>query len=416
MSVGEVVFNIANGYDADMWDDSLLIRQYERAYESSKRELKKRKSEAGKRKRNWQLGDGCRVVYESDGLEYEGTIVSLTARKATVRLHGYKEELQVPVGELAESLGQNYIMDQIAEAQMEVVSEDPYTEPVRKGQFCRAFWSLDGSVYEGKIESISGDQVLVRFLGYDNTETVLAADLLQSKGQEWRDLQIEDAELDFEPKNNELSVDVDKLVQDNSEVLAKLPGLPEVPSLDSLSLNETKTHEKKHKQKKIDKEDTKKTKSSKGDAKPKSSKSEEKKKKSSEYKSGQVPALPEPSSYPSLPASMLPDLRDISALPGLGSLPSLKTPLLGSGCSDSFGGGASLPPPGAWPSSFGSGGPSLPAPPPPPPPLINNSSSLSDNQQVLNSMLMSWYMAGYHTGVYQASQQVKKKKKRRPSD
>ena len=41
-------------------------------------------------------------------------------RKATVRLHGYKEELEVPVGELAESLGQKYIMDQIAEAQMEV--------------------------------------------------------------------------------------------------------------------------------------------------------------------------------------------------------------------------------------------------------------------------------------------------------
>ena len=36
MTAGEVVFSIANGYDADMWDDSLLIRQYERACESSR--------------------------------------------------------------------------------------------------------------------------------------------------------------------------------------------------------------------------------------------------------------------------------------------------------------------------------------------------------------------------------------------
>ena len=41
-------------------------------------------------------------------------------RKTIVRLHGYKEELEVPIDELTESLGQQYIMDQIAEAQMEV--------------------------------------------------------------------------------------------------------------------------------------------------------------------------------------------------------------------------------------------------------------------------------------------------------
>ena len=41
-------------------------------------------------------------------------------RKTIVRLHGYKEELEVPIDELTDSLGQQYIMDQIAEAQMEV--------------------------------------------------------------------------------------------------------------------------------------------------------------------------------------------------------------------------------------------------------------------------------------------------------
>ena len=46
-----------------------------------RRELKRRRKEAaGKRKRNWELGDGCRVVYENDGLEYEATIVKITSR------------------------------------------------------------------------------------------------------------------------------------------------------------------------------------------------------------------------------------------------------------------------------------------------------------------------------------------------
>lgn len=35
------------------------------------------------------------------------------------------------------------------------------------------------------------DKVTVRFIGYDNEDTVYIEDLLESKGQEWRDLQIE---------------------------------------------------------------------------------------------------------------------------------------------------------------------------------------------------------------------------------
>jgi hypothetical protein len=39
MTAGEMVFSIANGYDADIWDDTLLIRQYERACQSSRSAL-----------------------------------------------------------------------------------------------------------------------------------------------------------------------------------------------------------------------------------------------------------------------------------------------------------------------------------------------------------------------------------------
>ena len=37
---------------------------------------------------------------------------------------------------------------------------------------------------------------------------------------------------------------------------------------------------------------------------------------------------------------------------------------------------------------------------PPPPPLVNDDLSESENE-ALCSMLMSWYMSGYHTGYYQ---------------
>ena len=33
---GTVLFSASSGYDADMWDDSALIRQYDRALQSSK--------------------------------------------------------------------------------------------------------------------------------------------------------------------------------------------------------------------------------------------------------------------------------------------------------------------------------------------------------------------------------------------
>lgn len=36
MSGGEVVFDIAGGYNADMWDDTILIKNYERAYQASR--------------------------------------------------------------------------------------------------------------------------------------------------------------------------------------------------------------------------------------------------------------------------------------------------------------------------------------------------------------------------------------------
>jgi len=429
------VFSIANGYDADIWDDTLLIRQYERACQSSRRELKRRRAEAGKRKKNWELGNGCRVVYENDGLEYEATIVKISGRKATVRLHGYKEELEVPLVELADSLGQHYIQEQIVEAQMEVVSEDPYTGSVKPGAHCRAFWSLDDAVYEATILSQVDDKVTVRFIGYDNEDTVYIEDLLESKGQEWRDLQIEDAKLDYEEKNNNFNVDLDKLIQDNSHILSKLP---EIPNMDNLSLEENS-----HKSKSKKKESKKDKLSSSEEKKHKSDKKEKhREKKSSDKHSSLHPDIEKmisegslPGAMPGLPGSLpgvlpgsLPGMLP-GSLPGMlpGSLPGGLPGFLPSGMpslglpetpsflgmpsplpdlnSYSLAGQAGLMPsflgslPGA--SVPGLMGASMITPPPPP----NNDLLQSSSQKMLHSMLTSWYLAGYHTGLYLGSQQ-----------
>jgi len=417
MSVGEVVFNIVDGYDADMWDDSLLIRQYDRACQAS-RELKHRRHEAGKRKKNWELGDGCRVVYQDDGLEYEATVVKIAGRKATVRLHGYKEELEVPIGELTDSLGQQYIMDQIAEAQMEVVTEDPYTGPIKPGQYCRAFWSLDGSVYEGKIESMNDEKVTVRFIGYDNDETVLKQELLQSKGQEWRDLQIEDAKDDFKEENNQFTVNIDELIEENSNVLSKL----DIHSKPKQVTMNGETEKEKNSKSKVSRSE-KDGKSAKREKTSKHQKSDIKekdlKRRSNAYTS--VPPLPGLESLTTgagggAGAGAPPQF--FQHLPGIPtSVPELPS-LQGLAPGTNFAASSGLPLPNFFDTLPGVVGgiaepsqiPVLAPPPPPPAPLPGSMMS----QQLLNSMLISWYLAGYHTGLYQASSQpdkIKKKKK-----
>uniref|UniRef100_A0A915JU60 Survival motor neuron Tudor domain-containing protein n=1 Tax=Romanomermis culicivorax TaxID=13658 RepID=A0A915JU60_ROMCU len=51
------------------------------------------------------------------------------------------------------------------------------------------------------------------------------------------------------------------------------------------------------------------------------------------------------------------------------------------------------------------------APPPVPPTFLTSNRSKIDENEAMASMLMSWYMSGYHTGYYQALQDSKKPRK-----
>ncbi|KAJ1373139.1 hypothetical protein KIN20_035475 [Parelaphostrongylus tenuis] len=46
----------------------------------------------------------------------------------------------------------------------------------------------------------------------------------------------------------------------------------------------------------------------------------------------------------------------------------------------------------------------------PPPPSVHAGISVRDEGEALSSMLMSWYMSGYHTGYYQAIKDMNSKK------
>jgi len=381
MSVGEVVFNVSDGYDEDMWDDSLLIRNYEKALESSRRELMRRRKEGGKKRKHWNLGEPCRVLHSFDGLEYEGTIVNLSARNATVRLHGYNEELEVSVQDLEQSLGQHEIQNQIEQANLEGFEEEeePFSGKLSAGSFCRARWSLDDIVYEGIIESVDTvkHQIRVKFLGYLNEDTVDMENVYNSKGEDWRAQQIEDSKC--EVMNGDLSDTLNSFMDQNSEVLSQIPGLA------SLTLGESS-----EKTKSKGKSRHKKEKST-----PKVDKHSKKEKKKGDPNSC-LGSKDDPSELPSLP-----NLNMNFELPDPSSLPS---PLYGT---------SGIPRIDDMPR--------IGPPPPLPcmPPYFSMSDGFSHQQnEVLQTMLHSWYMAGYHTGYFQAisNQNLHKKRPRETSD
>ena len=98
-------------------------------------------------------------------------------------------------------------------------------------------------MYEGIIESVNlkKKRAKVKFIGYENEDTVDLANLLKSRGEEWREQQIDDATYD-------LTEDITQLLEDSSEVFSNLA---DIQSFDKLDITDNNTRvekkEKKHK-------------------------------------------------------------------------------------------------------------------------------------------------------------------------
>ena len=122
--IGDVVFKAGEAVNMDkLWDDSALIKAYEKAVNSFKLEMegesgivnqannpngkkKKRRRKSKKREdksscdevnnetRNWSVGDKCLAVYSEDGLIYDAEVMEICSDMCVVRYFDYGNEEQ----------------------------------------------------------------------------------------------------------------------------------------------------------------------------------------------------------------------------------------------------------------------------------------------------------------------------------
>lgn len=76
-------------------------------------------------------------------------------------------------------------------------------EKWKVGDKCRCQYSEDLNYYEADIVDIMGSMCIVKYVGYENQEKISLKNLKQSKGDEARFKQIQNAEID---KHNNVSV------------------------------------------------------------------------------------------------------------------------------------------------------------------------------------------------------------------
>jgi len=425
-----VVYDASQGYDEDTWDDSALIKAYDRAKESS-RELQRVRKEGGRRKRDWGLGEACRATYSVDGEEYEGTVVNKNVgnKSVTVRFHGYNNEEEVRLSELMESLGPEAVEEQVEQARLdeeyeegeeedEEEEEEGAGDEFRVGDWCRAEWSEDGVVYEAVIESINRKKgkAKVRFIGFNNMEEKELDELFLSKGEERRKEQEsrgaggirEDEIHDLIAKNcpdllanfGEQGGAVDNLDLGKLSMESKVKKPKQKESSIGRSLHGALTSEFSEDQVKTEIIGVEESISSKGSKKKEKKQEKERKvKKEKKTKPDFTPDLPlppfpnqafmsqqQPMGMPSpwsMPQGMgygVPQSPMSSMFPSMPSTPmSFQSPLM-----------QNMPPPPPMLEGM-----------PPPPPMLEGMESMDPS---LHSLLLSWYMAGYQAGRYQTSQ------------
>jgi len=383
---GDVLFEAGAPYDPDVWDDSSLIRAYDRAMESSRKELDRRKKEGSRHKKTWEMGAACRVVYSQDGEEYEATVVASNPanRAVTVRFLGYNNEEEVKTRDVMESLGQEAREEQVEEAEMnKEEEEEKHDEDWKVGDWCRGVYEVDGRVYEGVIENMNSKRATVRFLGYDNKQKIPLEQLTKSKGEERRTDQESQALLDkqWEEVSDDLGdEELEKMIERNCpDIMATFGSLPGEPVAASVIDNLDKTEEK-HKKK---------------EKKHKKEKKEKKNKKDKISTASSQSSLPSISQGPPFQPGNLPPMPEFNQiLPP--APPTLPPP---------FSSMPSMPP--AFPMFHSPSqplysAPSFPGVPPPPPVMTPQADPASHaNAEALYSLLSSWYIAGYQTGLYQ---------------
>ncbi|XP_063982631.1 survival motor neuron protein [Diachasmimorpha longicaudata] len=140
-----VLFVRENGQDVDdIWDDTVLIKAYDRAVNLAKEQVAKRLSmeteaprgksdkqqkckypgKEGNYQKKWALGSPCRAVYSADGMEYEAIISRILDNdcgRCIVKFVGYGNTEKVELSSLRESEG---LQAQIAQQKESAAAKD----------------------------------------------------------------------------------------------------------------------------------------------------------------------------------------------------------------------------------------------------------------------------------------------------
>ncbi|XP_055606517.1 survival motor neuron protein [Uranotaenia lowii] len=175
----------------DIWDDTLIIRNYDESLAMVKEEVAKRLAMKTNKK---MLSGGAAAAAEKSAGGSNSTAASAeekNSKKAPApETDGAVAGVSGTQDEDTESSG----LDVSISPNFEKGASETGAKPVYKvGDYCRATYE-DGVDYEAKILAlnISGD-ALIRYVGYNNEQTVVIEDLVPSWGRKARRKQREDA-------------------------------------------------------------------------------------------------------------------------------------------------------------------------------------------------------------------------------
>lgn len=335
----------------DVWDDTALIKAYDRAVAKLKDEIHSESSEntdspSGKRvkrktKRNqnkevakklsWVAGDKCLALFSEDNLYYEATILSinLEARTAYVRYDYYENEEEVKVDQLL-SVESKADLEPVtsetfgSEQSFNTENEEKTSKAQESDTKVTNDWCVSDLCYVHDDEG--------------NCEQAVLNSFISSK----------ECNVTFICSRKKKKVNV-------SQLKSTLP--------------------------------KNKNKGSKEHPMP--------------HSPWNPPTLSSHDMFARLPSHMF-------GFPGMMSPGSFPPGMMSNaGASSAF---PQLPSFSEWNHFYPSRLPSVsrtPPPPPPPPPMLSNE-VIAGDEEALANMLMSWYMSGYHTGYYQGISQQKK--------
>lgn len=147
-------------------------------------------------------------------------------------IKAYEKAIGLQRSEVAKTLANNTNKN-VEDAQIEDDSTDGDSDKSYKvGDFVRATYDVDGIDYEAEIISIgdSNDSCMVKFIGYNNEQSVQLADLIDSWGEDERNKQLDEADTDdTEIPNDEVTSNTNQASTFPS--MRPMPPMPPLPPL-----------------------------------------------------------------------------------------------------------------------------------------------------------------------------------------